>query len=61
VADAVGFVEALGTGEGVADADADGDALPEEVGRADGVAEADADAVGDAEGELELITGGVPP
>jgi hypothetical protein len=61
VADAVGFGEALGTSEGVAEADADGDALPEDVGCADGVAEADVDAVGDANGALELITGGVPP
>jgi hypothetical protein len=61
VADAVGFGDALGAAEGVADAGADGDALPEEVGRADGVAVAEGDTVGDADGELELATGGVPP
>jgi hypothetical protein len=61
VADALGFGDALGTSEGVAEADADGDALPEAVGRADGVAVVEGDVVGDADGELELATGGVPP
>jgi hypothetical protein len=61
VGDALGLADALGAGEGVAEADADGDALPEDVGRAEGVAEADADAVGGVDGELEAVTGGVPP
>jgi hypothetical protein len=51
VADALGFGDALGTSEGVAEA----------VGRADGVAVVEGDVVGDADGELELATGGVPP
>jgi hypothetical protein len=61
VADAVGFGDALGAGDGLAEAGADGAALPEEVGSADGVAVAEGDAIGDADGEPEFITGGVPP